>query len=39
MYKEKSVTIKIIKVFSNEKIFPQHSVSNFKLICVFPSTN
>ena len=39
MCKEESVTIKIIKVFSNEKILLQHSVLNFKLICVFPSTN
>ena len=31
MCKEESVTIKIIKLFSNEKILVQHSVLNYQI--------
>ena len=31
MCKEKSVTIKMIKVFSNKKILLQHSVLNYQI--------
>ena len=35
MCKEESVTIKIIKVFSNEKILLQHSVLNYQIDLYF----
>ena len=35
MSKEESVTIKIIKVFSNEKILLQHSVLNYQIDLYF----
>ena len=35
MCKEKSVTIKIIKVFSNKKILLQHSVLNYEIDLYF----
>ena len=35
MCKEKSVTIKIIIVFSNEKILQQHSVLNYEIDLYF----
>ena len=35
MCKEESVTIKIIKLFSNEKILVQHSVLNYQIDLYF----
>ena len=35
MCKEESVTIKIIQVFSNEKILQQHSVLNYQIDLYF----
>ena len=35
MCKEESVTLKIIKVFSNEKILLQHSVLNYQIDLYF----
>ena len=35
MCKKESVTIKIIKVFSNEKILLQHSVLNYQIDLYF----
>ena len=39
MTKEKLVTKKIMKSFSNEEISPQHNVLGKKLICIFLSIN
>ena len=36
MCKEESTTIKIMKVFSNEKILLQHSVLNYQIDLYFP---
>ena len=36
MSKEESVTTKIIKTFSNEKILPQHSVLSYQIDLYFP---
>ena len=35
MHKEESVTIKIIKVFSNEKILLKHSALNYQIDLYF----